>query len=349
MSKWSLEVYDGSGNRIADITRHCTGRGLVQSRNRSDIISFSCDIDEIKRLAISIGSNVFDIFAVNENEVRLKRNNVVVSAGQIVQATSTINTDQRTILINALGWFDLLGTRYTDQLVAFSQVDQGDIAWQLIDATQQRDNGDFGITQGNIQTSILRDRTYNFKNIKNAITELSEVQGGFDFEITWDKVFNVYYPGIGTQRDDIAFTYPGNIATLSFDRIGLEMANEVISLGAGSGGDALFAIDDDTTSQAQYGLRQSSIQASDVIEYDNLLTKAQAEISLYSSFLAIPTVTLKNSQSLSFSDYKVGDIIPIKTNDQDVFGAINDYYKVEVKTLKLGENDEEDVTVGLVR
>lgn len=245
MSRWSIEIYNSLGQRMADLSSKSLERKLVRARNRSDIINLKYDLDEIKKLCRKIGVPAFELFAVNQNEIRFKRDGVVLGAGQIVDTTPSITEDVRTIDIKGLGWFDLLGTRYTDVLRRFEQVDAGEIAWTTIDESQQKPDGDFGITLGNIQTSIPHDITYEFKNIKELITQLSEVENGFDFEITWDKVFNVYYPAIGQLRDDIILSYPGNISSLSFNRRGLETANQVIARGAGDGGNNIYSIVDE--------------------------------------------------------------------------------------------------------
>ena len=86
----------------------------------------------------------------------------------------------------------MFNNRYTDAVVEYASTDAGEIAWDLIDNSQNQTNGDLGITKGIIETTQNRDRTYYNQNIMEAIVNLSNVIGGFDFEFTHNKVFNVY-------------------------------------------------------------------------------------------------------------------------------------------------------------
>jgi hypothetical protein len=63
-----------------------------------------------------------------------------------------------------------------------TQIDAGEIAWLMIQSANLR--GATGLQRGAINTTVLRDREYNRKQILEALQQLTEVEGGFDYTIT---------------------------------------------------------------------------------------------------------------------------------------------------------------------
>lgn len=348
--KYSLLVYDTDGELVADLTGRALSREVKLLRNRAEVITAVFDADNIRDLAISIGMQVEDIFAVNRNEMRLKRGDRVIMAGEIQAVIPSIDGDRRTITVRAHGWLDLLASRYTDESEIYSAVDAGAIAWDLINDSQNLTNGDFGITEGEIQTSVNRDRTYSYKNIKDAIIQLSEVINGFDFEFTWDKQFNVYYPGIGSDRPDVVFTYPGNIKRLSFVRDGTDIANKIIARGAGFGVDVFKAEAADTISQSIYGLREKFLQFNDITNTTTLQQHADGELANYAKFYDMPDLVVDGSIDPQFGSYGIGDTVRIFVSEElNIFQTINGSYRIEAIDLSIDDQDQETVRLRLMR
>lgn len=356
MANWTVEVYNGSGELVAELSSRALERKVTKLRNRADTINLKYDLDDIKRLCAKLNVSAWDIFAIGQNEVRVLRNGVVFSAGQIMDATPVIDGDQRSIMVIAVGWLDLFGARYTDEGGSssdyyFSNVDAGQIAWGLIDASQNETGGDFGITQGNIQASQNRDRTdYVYKNIKEAVIQLSEVINGFDFEFTWDKKFNVYYPKIGTRKENIILTYPGAIKTLSFGRHGMQLANNIIARGSGTGEDAFTAEVTDVASRNKFKLRQAIIDFNDISKVDTLEEHANEELLFRRSFVDVPDITLDPAQAPRWGSYGIGDEIKIEVlEDLEIFAPINNWFRIDGMEVTLDSNNTEDIRLQLMR
>lgn len=361
MATHTIQVFDPSGNLLADVSSLATQRELDQTRNASDTITLEFNIDALQKLFTQLRVNFWDIFYVGRNEIRWTRNSTVISAGQIVDVKPVINGDTRTVSVIATGWFDLLANRYTDAGGAtspwyFLATDAGQIAWSSIVASQALSNGNFGLTLGTIQTSMNRDRTdYSYKNIKDLITELSQVINGFDFGFSWDKKFNVYYPKIGndltTGPNAITLTYPGNISSLTFERNGQSIFNEVLARGSGTGSDAFLTTSDDTVSQGKYKLRQEILELSDVSDTTNLQQQGDSEVSLKSSFIDVPSITLVGDQGPEFGQYGIGDIVPIRVTTPDlanVFSVINGAFRIDNLRLTADENNVETVVLNMM-
>lgn len=333
-----IQIRDSSG-LVADLTGRAISRSIKLQRNRPDEISLVYDIDNIQKLANSLNMDVWDIFRVNENEIKICKANWVVASGQINYAKRTAGSNRR-IEIKAIGFFNLLKQRYTDDSVIFSATDAGAIAWSLINTTNGLD--DTGITQGTIQTSVNRDRGYSYKNVYDAIIQLSECINGFDFDVDSDKKFNVYYPKQG-QTTDLVFNYPGNIQELSYERDGTRMTNKVIGIGAGTGVNAIRTISQDTASQTTYGLRESILQYPDISVIATLQEHTDGELLLSKKFIDIPDLILDGSIDPEFGTYRIGDQIRVVANTE----GINDYYRIEAMELNLDENNRETVRVQL--
>lgn len=351
MAKWSFEIYDQTGERVADLIGKTTQRRIVKTRNRSDVISLTLDLDDVKELCVALNMSTEDIFACNQNAIRAKRGGVVISACEISGDEPVVDEENRTITVQSVGWLDYLGARKIDDPVSFSQIDAGQIFWSLIDTAQQREYGDYGITQGNIQASVPRDRNYEAnKNIKDAGIQLSEVQNGFDFEITWDKKLNVYYPKQGTRLTEIVLSYPGNIASLGAPRSGLSMANEVTARGAGTGGEAFEQVAIDVLSASKYHLRQSVVDFADVSLDSTLQEHANEELNSAAKFIDIPTITLEPNSAPEFGSYGIGDELRVSiTKDLEVFRRVDDFFRIDGMIIDIPDDDQEIVQLKLAK
>lgn len=349
LSRYKVEIYSKSGQLLADLSNKMTPKKILQQRNRADQISMTADLFILREFCNDIGTTVPALFAVNQNEIRVSRNNKVLSSGVIVYARPSVGVDSGTFELKAVGWLKLLAKRFTSIEQNYSGVDAGAIAWDLINQSQLLPNGDLGFTQGTIQVSKTRDRSYSDKNILDAILQLSEVIDGFDFEVTWDKKFNVYYPKIGTKRTDIQFTYPGNISDLSVVSDGTIVANHITARGSGTGTGALRAVAEDITSEQSYYRLEDIEDYNDVSEIDTLQEHADEDLRQSLSFNLMPDITLVGNITPEYGTYNLGDEILITSNDTVVFGTLNDYFRIDSMELNIDENNKETVRIKLMK
>ena len=86
----------------------------------------------------------------------------------------------------------MLQARHVLTPVTYTGVDQGTIVQNLITATQVATNGNLGITYGTVVTGTNRTRTYETgQNIYDAISELTKVQNGIEWDIDPSLVLQV--------------------------------------------------------------------------------------------------------------------------------------------------------------
>lgn len=347
MGKYSIYITNESQERLADISALCIKRRFVKKRNRPEVIDITLSVDGISNYLNDIGLDISDVFRVNENEIHIYRYDTQEIAGQIGYMNVGLDS-QTAISVTAFGWLELFNQRITGILQTYTAEDIGAIMWDLIDTSQNEANGNFGITQGTIQTSRDADRTYEYKNIKDALIQLTEVNNAPDLEFTPTKVFNVYYPKIGTKRDDIVFTYPGNIIEIGFSQDGSKMGNQIIASGSGFGSDRLLSIAGDTSLQQGYGLRQKIVQYPDVSIADTLDSHAEEELRTWSRPFTIPRLRINGNAYPEYGSYDVGDEVVIQSQKyQRLLEPALGYYRIESIAVTIDENDFESVDLEL--
>lgn len=346
-ANYVITVYNSSGNLIADISDKRSSFNYSKARNRADEISLSLNLDVLKRLAVASGLTVSDMLAVNENEIRVYRDGTLVTAGQIAEINPLISGDERTCSIKTVGWLDLFKKRHTAGTRTFTATDQSTILWTLINESQSQTDGNFGVTLGTLTSSIARDRTYEYKNIYDAIVQMTEVINGMDVEITPAKVFNTYYPKIGSVREDIIFNYPGNIQSIGFTRRGSEVYNRVIARGGGFGQDAIKTEAVDTALRSRHKLREEVVEYSDVSKLTTLQQHADKDVADKSKFNDLPEITLVSGATPEFGTYGIGDVVQIQINeDYEVFSVLNSSFTIEEIKVDVTDGDVEDITIG---
>ncbi len=245
MTNYEIQIKDLDGN-VKGVFTNFTGLEFSHTLNREGYCKFTVSLSDDK-----VDGNMIQ---VGKREVYVYREGTRVWGGIMTMVDGSLTPNQDNMTVYAKGFMEYFKARYTDDSRIFSATDAGAIAWTLIDESQTLTNGDFGITEGTIETSVNRDRTYEYKNIYDAIVQLSEVQNGFDFEITAAKEFNVYYPQRGDDLSDSQiFKWGKNIKEVKrFLHDFSEPVNEVTVLGTG------LATATRTASQSKtdYNLRQ---------------------------------------------------------------------------------------------
>ena len=297
-SKYSIELVNQNGDLLADLTGRAKNRRLTRSRNEADEIEWDIDLNEFERYCSLINIDPLNVLIEGQTEVRIKRLGTYLSGGQVTYYDPKLTSTSQTVSIKATGFLNLFKDRFTSAERRFTGAQATTIAWTLIDESQSLTNGNFGVTQGALATVGTHDRTYRRTNIKDALQNLTNVQTNpFDFEFTYDKVFNTY-ENIGSNRPEIIFEYPDNIVDFSGVKDASQMANQVIALGGGFGEEAQTQVTrNNLASQAQYKLRQKVVTPNGVIEEDTLTEHADAELSAWGVPFQVLGVTIDGNGS----------------------------------------------------
>ncbi|QQG43389.1 MAG: hypothetical protein HYW45_04335 [Candidatus Daviesbacteria bacterium] len=219
--------------------------GFTEELNKGRDAKVSLDFKAAKAVADAYNTDILFLFTSGLREIWIQKNNVKLYIG-VISDFSIAKDDKGFLRIDlaSVGYLTLLSKRRTAEKREFSNTDAGQIAKTLIDESQLSDSphSDLGITFGLISTSVTRDRTYRFDNIRDSVIRLSNenLNNGFDFDINNDKILNVYYPTKGTFKSNIIFD-KGNIINYRFRKpLILSLTNQVYVIGEGFNDDVLF-------------------------------------------------------------------------------------------------------------
>lgn len=235
---------------------------------------------------------------------------------------------KRELGINALDPFfqleRMLARKVTGSVweaLAFTAKEQAQIMWGLIDSQEGH-----GVAEGSLPASVKRDRTYApGKEIGSALVEMSEVEGGPDFElepvIASDGTLcrlNTFYPRQGSDlSEDVVFVHgkaPYTATAFRFAPGGEEVANRVLAIGAprDQEGESPFAehpgyVAEHAGSIALYeGAYERRLQLDDVIETATLEAHAKGEVAAS----AFPPLFFEFTSAPEQADEETGEGVP---------------------------------------
>lgn len=346
-SKYSVEIQDQSGQIIADLTGLAADRKLTFIRNGSYEAEFSINLDSLEKLCRGTNTSPRSLLSTGRYDCLIKRLGVSFFAGRIIYDGSDFG-EQVKETIKVDGWLNLFKDRYTSISRLFTNVDAAQIAWTLISESQAISYGGLGIVAGTLTASQIRTRLYEFKNIRDALIQLSQVSNGIDFEFTPSKVFNAYYPSMGAERTELEFIYPGNIKNLSISTDATQLMNYIVARGQGFGEGQLYDVRQDTTSQSLYGLRQAILDFSDVQNITVLQQLADEQLLHLKDPLEILQLTLDGNLEPYVGSYWLGDRVAVTIEGYKRYDhIIRKLYRIDEISITIDEFDNENVALKL--
>ncbi|MBX6357874.1 MAG: hypothetical protein IRZ05_18720 [Micromonosporaceae bacterium] len=161
--------------------------------------------------------------------------------------TLALASDQRGFLtaqVQCGGWESYLYRRELRDTFTAVQVDQFDIARQLVDYVQNTPGGDIGITyDADAVSGVLRDRTflrYDLPTIGDLLDQLAAVEDGFEWRIASYrdadgrrvKRMQLGHPVIRAGTAEIVLDHPGRILSYTWPTDATKKANAWQSRGA---------------------------------------------------------------------------------------------------------------------
>jgi len=360
MSQYRIEVWTRQGEMLADISQECLQRQFTVRRNRAESIALNLDLYAAEQRATKSKLGFDQLFAEGSNELRIFRGDRPLMGGTIYYVQPAVDTGGASLDVRATGFLDLLKDRYVwPDTGSFGRTyttqDLGAVMWDFINYTQQPianwslANGDFGLRQGTIQTSRTLTDTWQpwATSIRDILIAITERINSVDFEFTYDKKFNVYYPGIGTDKSELLFTYPGNIKRLSLPRDATHLANTVISRGSGNGSDQqVVSVRQDAAMQVGLARRESIIDHSSVNVVQTLADYADEEIRLNGASSKIPDITLDGLKNPALGSYWIGDRVRFSVPQRASFAALNGQtWRINEIQITPDQEDGEEVTL----
>lgn len=319
-------------SRIGELTQ-ATARKIVLGPNRSG--SFSCSLPIDDELSESTGPLETCIIA--------ERNSEVVWSGPVW--TDSDDAAAQKVTVNAVGWFEYLTKRFTDQRLKFENVDAGTIASTLL-ANASAQSPTY-VTIGTVETTQPRTISYErYQSVGEAIHALSQIESGFDYEVDPQTRQLNLYAKRETVRKDVVFGYgdntPQNLANAIRERNGAEAANWVLAEGRIGA-----ALSTDEASISRYSLLQDRVTLSDVVSKDVLLAFSGVEVifrkdPITTYRLVLPTSDLDRRVPRPFEDFFPGDSVFFYVN-KGRFQVSNQRVRVFALSISVDDNGNEKI------
>lgn len=337
---WSFEVGPGASapdSRPLRVLTSATHRRLTVRVDEHATATFT--IDGRDEEAADITPLVTDLW--------VRRNGLLVFRGRITAANHTVTESQHSVAFTAVDYRGMLGYRTVgDAPVSFTAEDQADIAWELIDATQNSTGGDWGITPGVIPAGTPRDAMFPAgKSIRSAIDEIARLQGGFEWEIDPELQLNIWTPRRGSDTGVVLDFAGGAVSEVKQSLEPARFGNAVIVTGSGTGTVVPVLDETDDLPTDPRGRWELVESFPSVEEQTRLDERAPQTLAAASQFSAPFTVTLRPLRWDGRSHLWVGDIAGLRVGS----GALtSERVRVAEISVTPGDDGTETVRLGLV-
>lgn len=301
---------------------------------------------DLKRYADKLNTTPDEIISSEYREWRLYKESTLFYAGILVSRKMFGSKGQGTSLsIEFAGFEAVLSNRLTGNAGTdwtYTSEDSADIAWDLIDLSQNDSDGegDVGITRGLHPTTVDRDRTFRFDYIRKAIEGMSanSKNNGFDWEIDKQKVFNIFYPAKGETKSDIVLDDFNILSWANDKRLSGGLANRVVVIGEGSTDDIVSESVQDLTAQASWYLQEYALSEKDTSVSANLTAKGNKYLADRKEPKSIISVRVNDRNPL-ITSYNVGDTLPVKISTI----SFNEELRIDRRTIQIQRTGEAQV------
>lgn len=247
---------------------------------------------------------------------------------------TTYHVSNQTLELSGSELWSYFQHRYISGDRTYSQVDQFDIARDLLRQEFGQPNGDILVQVDAVGTTPLsgrlRDRTYlasDAKLLSEAVEQLSQVIDGFDFDLqvgynpdgTKFRKLVLAYPRLGQADSGLYFRLPGDLQDFDWPRQGSKVAARAIAIGAN--GLRQDALDWGQLSPVPRAapLLEIANTYSDVSDTATLLSHAQSDLSGRTQPVGVPSVVTRADQQPVLGSYGLGDSVWLVLEDSAYF------------------------------
>lgn len=336
--KYKFELWINN-SLVGDITGLAQDRSFTIKRNDREELSFSLDVRAFEDYCAKLGSQPVEVLEAYVTDVRVRRNDAYLFGAQVVDMGYDFSEAGAKVSVKCAGFLDLLMDRYVTK--KYTQIDAAAIARNLIAETQTT-KGTFGISNGISQDcGVLRDRDYVDQSVKDALINLTNLMdGSFDFKFLADRTFETYTK-MGTTRENLRFTYPYNVKSLTVPRTALNLHNYIIALGSGFGNEALRSEASDTVSRLNYGTRQKILSFNSIANKDRLSLQAVSEVLLRKDIVMLPKLKV-SGEFCDLNTVWVGDRVPVNVQGYTSL-PMDGMFRIEQIAVAIDQNDAEEI------
>jgi hypothetical protein len=332
---------------------------VSKARNRK--LSFRVDPDQGHECSFDVNGRATGASDMDElvTDVVVRRDNQWLFRGRIMPTQDVVSGAQSNarhlLSVTAKDYREILKHRFQfhNTTLAYTGVDQGDIAWGLIAYTQALPGGYLGITRGpgSVATGVVRTITYAVTDgIGDKIAELAQMDGGFDWDLT--------LTGFGSWRFDMWLPYRGRLTARVYED-GSDQVQSITRQVDPSG----YVNEAYVTGDSSASLTPQLVTAADIATRPEgrwesavgtpVLTQAalnsRAAFALATGEVISPSyaITLKKDSWRGPADVWLGDFVTVRIKSGRL--NVNAQYRVMQLDIDVGDSGEETVTLTVNR
>lgn len=350
MGNWSFVLGPASGGHTTALTG-AKNRKIVMRLTAPSEASF--DIDGRHPQAVYIQELATDLHAVYDP---LVGNNSIVYRGRIGATSDAIDAKSHTVSVNSMDYREMLRRRilYASDTLSYVSQDQADIAFNLISQTQARAGGNLSISKGlGNPSGTIRTLTYAAgDSIGDQIQALSELQNGFEWEITPISpsalALNIWTSIRGSSQG-VVCEYGGIVESVRREVRPADYANSIRATGDQSQTtpptpQERTASDIATRSEGRW---DKSLTAPGTIDLAALQSKSDFLLAYYQALIPSYTLVLKRGAWSGPSHVWLGDAVTvvIKSGRLAVVDSTLRVFEVAIDIADDG-SDQATLTVG---
>jgi hypothetical protein len=317
------------------------------------------------RASIAKGAMTADIAAATTPErtaVYIERDGAIVGGAIIWQRQ---RSDAAAVAVSGAGWWSFFRTQHLRTELLFTATDQLLIARTLLNTAQAVTGANIGVGVGTETCGVLRDRSYrswDLKQIAEAVEQLAAVENGFDFAVDTNtdrtKTFRLSYPRRGriAGTTGIVFELGKNLLGYTANEDGTRSARTFTAIGSGDGRDMLIATTTRTDLiDAGYPLTSAVGSWKDVSNRSTIAAHATASVNARALTPTFWSVTVDpDDVDGGVGSFITGDDVLVRVPDDDNFRAAADgspgysrYHRVLDWTLNVPGDGQDTLTVTL--
>jgi hypothetical protein len=284
-----------------------------------------------------------------KREVVVYRDNALQWGGYLTRPEITVDENEDAqVRFSCDSWFSRFFRRYIKETLKYTNVDQLSIAWNLIQSVQNQTGflADMGIVRHDPGESsgILRTRkyfAYERPVLGDSLRDISEMNSGFDFEVTPARRWKTFYPEKGVATDYI-FEYGKNMGNLSFSGDSSDVISEITGLGAGEGRNRCMAVWRATETLNEFGLLQRAEEFENIKHYDAMSARVRSALRFSKYPRLQPQMTFETDDP-PFGSWTLGDRIRVVADYGYI--DINRIMKVVAQNVQVSDEGHEAIQV----
>jgi len=297
-----------------------------------------------------------DYIKPGRSTIYIEKDGIIVGA-YILWELFVIYPSNRLRLIGE-GLWSYFRRRIIEDTVTHTNTDQFVVAKGLIDTALAKTGGSIvGLSTTSTSTSsgVNVDRSYyNYQRrfVGEAVEDLADRDGGFDFEITskWvagsspptiSNEYHQYYPRKGTLAE-VVFDLDANLTKISWQQKAQKFVNKLYMVGAGSASDTTLVQSTNIDSFAEgYPLLEHKLVKKDISKESTLTEYSTRELNKRDQLYEVLTLEVDpRSVETRLGAFQTGDLARVKAGRG--FISLDKYYRIMSYDVWVNEgaNDE---------